>query len=210
MSVHRGPCPWAWGAVASLLILGWASLAPACELPSASPPSAPRFLLRVDESRSAVALDAKAFLHSFSGRTSRIRGTVGLADPESPAGAAACFRIDAASLETGNRTRDAIMRDDHLETQRFPSIAFDLTQVERARRTADGWEFLARGALAIRGVANRVQFVVRARRDGNGVRLAGEVPVKMTDHGIPVPKFLFLTVEDAVLVRFDVTVTPAP
>jgi polyisoprenoid-binding protein YceI len=207
VSVRRGPCARAWCAAAGLLVLGWAQSAPACELP---PASNPRFLLRVDDSRSAVAFDAKAFLHSFTGRTSRIRGTVALADPESPDGAAACFRIDAASLETGNGTRDAIMRDDHLETQRFPSIAFDLTQVERARRTADGWEFLARGALTLRDVARQTQFVVRARRDGNGVRLTGEVPVKMTDHGVPVPKFLFLTVEDPVLVRFDVTAIPAP
>jgi hypothetical protein len=100
------------------------------------------------------------------------------------------------------------MRDDHLETRRFPSIAFDLAQVERVRGTAEGWEFLARGTLTLRNVARQIQFVVRARRDGNGVRLAGEVPVKMTDHGIPVPKFLFLTVEDGILVRFDVTATP--
>jgi len=205
VSFRRGLCAWICGA--GVLLLSWACRAPACELP---PASAPRLLLRVDESRSAVAFDAKAFLHSFSGRTSRIRGTVGLADPESPDGAAACFRIDAASLETGNSTRDASMRDDHLETRRFPSIAFDLAQVERARRTAEGWEFLARGTLTLRDVARQIQFVVRARRDGNGVRLAGEVPVKMTEHGIPVPKFLFLTVEDGVLVRFDVTATPAP
>jgi len=85
-----------------------------------------------------------------------------------------------------------------------------LTEVEHARRAADGWEFVTRGTLTLRDVTRQVQFVVRARRDGNAVRLAGEVPVKMTDYGIPMPKFLFLTVEEQVLVRFDVTATRMP
>lgn len=41
----------------------------------------------------------------------------------------------------------------------------------------------------------------------SGLRLTGEVPLKMSDHRIRIPKFLFFTVEDQVVVKFDVTAT---
>jgi polyisoprenoid-binding protein YceI len=206
-AAHSG---WIWGAGAILLILGWARLAPGCELPAAPNTSGSRLVLRVDGAKSVVSFEAKAFLHGFSGRTSKILGTIRLVAPNRLDGAEACFRIDAASLATGNDTRDAIMRDDHLETRAFPSIALDLMQVKDAGRTADGWTIVARGLLTLHGVARETLLSVRARQDREVVRLTGEVPVKMSDHGIPVPKFLFLTVEDQVLVRFDVTATRVP
>lgn len=206
---HAQRC-WACLAGVVLLVLGWVSRGPACELPAASPASAAGLVLRVAAPKSQVVFDARAFLHDFSGRTSTIRGTVRLADRERPDGAEACFRIDAASLETGNATRDTIMRDEHLQTRRFPAIAFDLLQVEGARRAADGWEFVARGTLGLRDVTREIRFPVLARRVGDEVRLTGEVPVRMSEYGIPVPTFLFLTVEDRVLVRFDVVVTRVP
>jgi polyisoprenoid-binding protein YceI len=201
---------WLCGAGVAALVVGSIGRAPACELPAASPASAPGLVLRVAPPKSQVVFDAQAFLHSFSGRTSRIRGTLRLADGDRPDGAEACFRIDAASLETGNATRDAIMRDEHLQTSRFPVIAFDLLRVEGARSAADGWEFVARGTLTLRGATREIRFPVLARRVGDDLRLTGEVPVRMSDHGIPAPKFLFLTVEDRVLVRFDILAARAP
>jgi polyisoprenoid-binding protein YceI len=201
---------WVWSAGVAALVLGAVCRAPACELPPASPAPAENLVLHVAASRSQVIFDAQAFLHSFSGRTSQIRGAIRVADEERPEGSKACFRIDAASLETGNATRDAIMRDEHLQTSRFPTIAFDLLQVEGARHAADGWEFVARGTLTLRDVTREIRFPVLARRVADDVRLTGEIPLKMSDHGIPVPKFLFLTVEDQVLVRFDVVATRVP
>ena len=210
MRVRATRSGWIWSAGAALCVLGWARVAPGCELPPAPNSSAPRLVLRLDGARSVVSFDAKAFLHGFSGRTSKVRGAIRLADQERLSDAEACIRIDAASLETGIGARDAIMRDDHLETRAFPTIAFDLTQVEQARRAAGGWEFTARGRLTLRGVAREILLSIRAGRDGQAVRLTGTAPVKMSDYGIPVPKLLFLGVEDQVLVRFVVTAVPTP
>ena len=210
MSRRSAGLRWLCGAGVAALVVGSVGRAPACDLPAASPASAPGLVLRVAAPKGQVVFDAQAFLHSFSGRTSKIRGTLRLADGNRPDGAEACFRIDAASLETGNATRDAIMRDEHLQTIRFPVIAFDLLRVEGARSAADGWEFVARGTLTLRGVTREIRFPVLARRVGDDLRLTGEVPVRMSDHGIPAPKFLFLTVEDRVLVRFDILAARAP
>jgi len=82
-----------------------------------------------------------------------------------------------------------------------------LGQLRTRLRAAGG---VARGTLGLRDVTREIQFPVLARRAGEDVRLTGEVPVRMSEYGIPVPTILFLTVEDRVLVRFDVVVTRVP
>ena len=64
---------------------------------------------------------------------------------------------------------------------------------------------MASGTLSLHGVEREVRFPIRAREEGETVVLTGQLPLKMTDYGIPIPRFLLLSVEDQVLVSFDVT-----
>jgi polyisoprenoid-binding protein YceI len=162
---------------------------------------------RLVEGKGFVGFDAKAFMHEFTGKTSKVRGTIRLADPERLTQAEACVRVDAASLDTGNSTRDDIMRKDHLETASYPTIEFLLKTVEGVERQSDGWEFGAGGTLSLHGVRREILLPVRVRPAEGGIRLTGEIPLRMSDYRIALPKFLFFTVEDQVVVRFDVVAT---
>ena len=186
-------------------VLGLAGAGTACELPPPGDHGKPRTVYRVDPGASVVRFDAKAFMHDFQGKTSSIQGIIRLRDLDRLADAEACVRIDAASLETGISARDGIMRDEHLETATFPVIDFLLTRVEAPRRQSSGWEFTARGTLSLHGVSREIVLPLQARQTGDLLRLTGEVPVRMTDYRIRIPKFLFFTVEDQVVVSIDVT-----
>ncbi len=202
---------WRSFAVAFLLgILGVAGRAVACELPPPKDPAKSWVVYRLDEARSRVRFDAKAFMHEVAGKTSKLQGTIRLGDRDRFTDAEACVRIDAASLDTDNSTRDGIMRQDHLETTRFPTIDFTLKQVEAVRRQGDGWEFGARGTLSLHGVSREILLPVRARPVDGGMRLTANVPIKMTDYRIPIPRFLLLTLEDQVVVSFDVVAKGGP
>ena len=72
------------------------------------------------------------------------------------------------------------------------------------------WHFTVSGTLSLHGVSREIQFPVQARQDGDAVLLQGKLPVRMTDYGIRIPRFLFVTVEDQVMVSFDVTAKRAP
>lgn len=195
---------WSETGLSLLTVLVLVRAGAACELPPA--PDAPkgRIVYRQDAGKSLVRFDAKAFLHHFEGRTPKVQGTIRLADLERLTGAEACIRIDAASLETGNDTRDGTMRREHLETAKFPTIEFVLTQVEDIHRQLDAWEFTARGMLSLHGVSREILLPVRAWMVGDGLRLTGAIPLRMSDYGIPIPTFLLLAVEDQVVVSFDV------
>ena len=188
-----------------VVVFGFAEAGGACELPPLPETAKPRATYRLDETKSVVRFDAKAFMHDFTGKTFKLLGSIRVGDLDRLPDVEACVTIDAASLETGIATRDGIMRDDHLETAKFPTIDFVLKKVEAVSRQSGGWDFTARGNLSLHGVSREIIFPVRAHQAGDIVRLAAEVPLKMTDYRIRIPTFLFFTVEDRVVVRFDVT-----
>jgi polyisoprenoid-binding protein YceI len=192
------------GSMLLLASLGSVGRAFACELPPVRDPGRPRIVYRVEEGQGQVRFDAKAFMHDLAGKTSKVTGAIRLADPDRLTEAEACVRVDAASLDTGNGTRDDIMRKDHLETATFPTIDFLLRSLEGTKAQSGGWELVAKGSLSLHGVTREILLPIRARQEGDSVRLTGDIPLKMTDYRIRIPKFLFFTVEDQVVVSFDV------
>ncbi len=188
-----------------LAVPGFPARGTACELPPLQAPGTPRLVYHLEEGQGQVRFDAKAFMHDFTGKTSQVRGMIRLADPERLTEGEACIRVEAASLDTNNSTRDDTMRKDHLETARFPTIAFLLKSLEGITPQPGGWEFAAKGTLSLHGVSREILLPIRARKAGDEIRMTGEVPLKMTDYGIRIPKFLLFAVEDQVVVSFDVT-----
>jgi polyisoprenoid-binding protein YceI len=160
---------------------------------------------RLDETRSVVRFHAKALMHDVVGKTSKVHGSIRLGDLDRLSDAEACVRIVAASLETGNGTRDASMRDKHLETAKHSTIDFVLERVETVQRESTRWEFRARGTLSLHGVSREILPPVRAFQNGDALRLTAETPLRMTEYRIRIPTFLFLILEDQVIVTFDVT-----
>jgi polyisoprenoid-binding protein YceI len=197
-------------ASALALIFSLARAGAACELPPPRDLTKALAVYRVVGGPGGVRFDAKAFMHAFAGTTSKVEGTIRIGDRERFSDAEACVRIDSASLDTGNSIRDGIMRKDHLETATFPTIEFVLKAVEDVTRQAETWDFTARGTLSLHGVSREIQFPLRARQQGDAVLLSGQIPLKMTDYRIQIPRFLFLTVDDQVLISFDVTAQRAP
>ncbi len=194
---------WARLALGLPAVLWLAEAGAACELPLPRDPAKPGALYRVVAGPSRVRFDAKAFLHDFAGQTAKVEGLIRVGDLDRLSGAEACVRIDAASLDTGNSTRDGIMRDDHLETAKLPTIDFLLTMVDAVKHQTGRWDFTAMGTLSLHGVSREIRLPVRARQEGDAILLVGEFPLKMTDYRIRIPRFLFFSVEDQIRVMFD-------
>lgn len=141
-------------------------------------------------------------------------------DPADPgAGGSVVLSVAAASLETGNRIRDRKMRRAHLEVERFPAIVFRSTSIQvgparegtspapGAARPAGGpaqRKALVEGILSLHG-ADRSVLVPAAIRYDNGLFTAdGSVVLTYSDYGIPIPRFLWLLMDDEIQVRFHI------
>jgi polyisoprenoid-binding protein YceI len=149
--------------------------------------------------KGVVRFIADKLTGSFTGETSGVRGT-GFKDgpDQAPRGR---IIIDAASLDTGIDMRNETMREDHLETHKYPEIIFDLTDVLEV----EPGKFRVIGNLTLHGVTKQVGIPVSAVDEDGKLVVRGAVELNMTDYGIkpPVLALLFKVAEE-VKISFEI------
>jgi polyisoprenoid-binding protein YceI len=164
----------------------------------------------IDPAESRVWFDADAPLHSFRGKTHQITGYVTLRPGSPPQLADASVIIDAASLDTGNRERDADMRDDFLEVKRFPSIEFRMGEVPTPRPAANeaAWDLVLQGKLTVHGITRDVKVPTTVSLASERATARGRIHLDMRDYNIRVPRLLLIPMKSEVLVGFEVVARP--
>jgi polyisoprenoid-binding protein YceI len=164
----------------------------------------------IDSAESRIWFDADAPLHSFRGITQQISGYVTLRPGSPPQLAAAIVIIDAASLNTGNRERDADMREDFLEVTRFPSIEFRVGEVLTSRPVANevGWDLVLQGKLTVHGITRDVMVPTTVSLASERATARGRIHLDMRDYNIRVPRLWLIPMKSEVLVGFEVVARP--
>lgn len=124
---------------------------------------------------------------------------------------AATIDVDVASITTDSGNRDQYFRNVALETEQFPTATFTLTEPVDAAVPADGEVATveATGDLTVHGVTRAVTVELQAALSGDGVQVAGSIPVTFSDYGVEAPSLGFVEVEDTGTVEFLVAATPA-
>ncbi len=117
------------------------------------------------------------------------------------------FTVDMTGLRTDQDRRDNWLRDNALQTARFPQATFVATAVSGLPATyTEGEEisFQLSGDLTIRDVTRPVTFDVTASLSGNTLRGTAVLPLTMSSFGIMPPDFVnTLTVADAFSIRVE-------
>lgn len=165
---------------------------------------------RIDPSASRVWFDADARLHSFRGQTQNIAGYFTLQQGSPPQIADAHVTINAASLETGNSERDADMRNDFLEVERFPTIELHAVELLTARPAADAasWDVVLQAQLTVHGTTRDVKVPTSVSLAPERVTARGQIHLDMRDYKIRVPRLLLIPMKSEVLVGFEVVARP--
>ncbi|PYS95859.1 MAG: hypothetical protein DMF50_07030 [Acidobacteria bacterium] len=203
-----------------LLAPGLAALATLLGAPAAPRAAAPP-TLAIDAAGSELRFTITRPGETIDGHAHEFTGEVAV-DPARPGeGSSVVLRVRSASLETGNRMRDRKMRNTHLEVERFPEIVFSSTSI---RLSADGEaeaapgplrpgeprKALVEGVLALHGVERTILFPVAIRYDTGSLTAEGDVTLRLTDHAIPIPRFLWIVLDDEVKLHFRFEAGPRP
>jgi polyisoprenoid-binding protein YceI len=138
------------------------------------------------------------------GRSPAVAGTVTIADG---ALTGAEVTVDMTRLRTDVEPRDGRMRDEGLETARFPTASFRLREpvplgdVSGARVV----ELRLPGTLTLHGVARPIDFPVQARWDGATIQVAGGTRIRRADFDLEVPTLAGYRIEDTAVVELELT-----
>jgi len=181
---------------------------------SQGPPTLRAQELHLDQGAARVArLSSRTQLDAFEGATERIDGYVlprGGLLPSTAAddGAEMYFEVDLASLTTGIGLRDRHMRDNYLEVRKYPYASFR-GRIVRAEVRVDGrTKVTAAGTFTVHGVSTEREIACDVATIGESYEVQCGFEVLLADHGIEIPRVMFLKV--AAEIHVDVAFTLSP
>jgi polyisoprenoid-binding protein YceI len=128
----------------------------------------------IDPAHSIVRATARHLAMSrVEGRFTELTGTIAVADPVEAS--SVTVTMEAASIDTGNRDRDAHLRSaDFLDVKQFPALTFRSNRLIRLDDGDDHWSLT--GTLTIRDITREVTLDVRYGGSGpdpwGGTRMA--------------------------------------
>lgn len=169
-----------------------------CELVPAANAATTRFA--VDPSSVSVRFVSTASIETVVGKTTQLRGWLQL-DPQQLGTATAEFAVPLAALQTGNRLRDREMREDYLETGKFPEARFVVRRLSGATHLQSGTvaHVEAQGTFSVHGVSRPITVPVKLNSQATGhMTLEAHFPIRLSDYGIERPQFILLRLADTV------------
>jgi polyisoprenoid-binding protein YceI len=154
-----------------------------------------------------VRFISEATIEDFEGVTERIDGFIVLPDGGlargSTAGSEFYLEVDLGSVDTGIGLRNRHMRDNYLETDRYPYATFSgvFAGVDEGD---DGWtRVTGSGDLGIHGVSRTRDIVCEVAPAGSGFRARCSFEVLLSDFDIEIPKVMFMKLANEIRLELD-------
>lgn len=129
----------------------------------------------------SLSFDGHATVGDFTGTTTTVRGeTMGAERIDLVRG---WVEAPVKSLDTGDRKRDRDLNKS-MESDRHPTMRFELTGVTPERVTGDSATARLQGKLTLHGVTRDVVLPARLLLEGARLRVRSEFPVDLGDYEI--------------------------
>jgi polyisoprenoid-binding protein YceI len=160
-------------------------------------------------SAGTLSFDGHGTPGDFVGTTSTLSGEMTAGD--SLGAVRGWVEAPVKTLVTGNGRRDRDLNKS-METDKYPTMRFDLQSVTAAGGTPDSVPVTLAGALAIHGVTHDVSLPGVVRREGQTIRVHTDFPLNLKDYGIGgLTKMLgMLKMDEHIEVHVDVSFAPTP
>jgi polyisoprenoid-binding protein YceI len=146
------------------------------------------------------------------GKTQVISGSVNLDRANPRNSTVGPIQIDISAFQSDNQRRDNAIRDNWLESTRFPLATFVPTKIEGLPATySDGQELTLTitGDLTVRDATKPVTFTVTGKVAGTDMSGVANTEIKMSDFGVTPPDIAgMLKAEDNVKITFSFVARP--
>jgi len=177
--------------------------------------SAPAAEYHVDTAAAnQVRFISDAPIEDFDGKTRHIDGYVywkgdSLAIGSDYLESDVYFEVELDLLDTGIRLRNRHMRENYLETEKFPYAFYRgrITAVEAL--PSGGWRVASKGKLGIHGVEKEFTIQCDLSDYGTGYRVKSAFQVQLPDFHIKVPSLMFMKISETINLELDFYVRQA-
>jgi polyisoprenoid-binding protein YceI len=144
------------------------------------------------------------------GRTPAVTGTMKISGSTVDS---VSITADVTQLHSDQSTRDGVIREQGLETAKFPQATFVLTEpitLPGAPVKGKKVDVTATGKLTLHGQTKTVQVPLQAEWDGATISVAGSAPILFGDYGMTPPHSAFVArVDDHGTFELQLTFVPA-
>ncbi len=162
---------------------------------------------RVDpKQNNRVQFISSAPLEKIVGTSKAVDGYALLTQIEPPEGEF-YFEADMATFDTGISLRNRHLRDNYLESRRFPYSSYR-GRIVSAEAAEGGFNVKSRGVFDLHGVQKEMEIEGRAEPAGDGWRLSAAFTLLPADFNIERPQLMMLKVGESVLVEVELFIKP--
>lgn len=177
------------------------------------------FVVGDTDKRDTVSFNSDAPVEVIVGNTSNLKGQVVVDESLdlSKVPVSATFEVPLESIDTGIPLRNEHMRDNFLETKKFPKATFKLTKIQpvtlkpnqKVTAKADG-EFTIHGVTVKKSVPVDILYIKKcagqAKMEGcDLLQIKAKFPVPLDDHKIKRPEAVFQKLASTVFVTIAAT-----
>lgn len=192
----------------------------AAAAPTAAPaaPAGEARLYRIDAAQSEARyevgetfFEGNRFVTAI-GRTKGVAGDILINWTEPAKSQIGDIVIDISQLKSDENRRDNYIRNNGLESSRYPQATFKTTAIEGLPaqvNVGDEVSFTMSGDLTVKQTTRPVTWQVTLTLTEQGISGTASTQIKMSDFGVGPIRLAFLATEDDVKVFFDFVATPA-
>ncbi|GMQ23691.1 YceI family protein [Algoriphagus sp. oki45] len=152
----------------------------------------------------SVVFLSKAPLNEFEGKSKALNGLIDLEKNLLD------FYLDLNTLDTGIGLRDKHMRENYLETEKFPFAEFTgKMEPIPALETGKSYPVKAKGKFKIHGVEREITVEgTLTQRNDQSLQLQSEFVILLDDYQIDIPKLVFYELASEQKVSINATLSP--
>jgi polyisoprenoid-binding protein YceI len=173
-----------------------------------TPLAAEEVSVSLDPGRTTIAFSLGATLHTVHGSFKLKSGALHLDTATGEVRGE--IVVDTQSGESGNASRDKRMRDEILETRRFPTAVFRPDRFEGKLSAEGDSQGNLHGRLELHGAEHELLFPVKIHASAAQATAAARFEIPYVQWGLKNPSTLFLHVNDKVEIQIQAAVDLSP
>jgi len=166
---------------------------------------AQEYVVSKSAANSAVFL-SEAPIEDFEGLTQSIDGYLYLSPDRALDSSEFYFEVDLRTIDTGIGLRNRHMRENYLETDKFPYATFS-GKITEWHELKDTIYVLVNGDMEIHGTVNNLVAEGKLIKIEKGFRIFSEFELKLTDYNIEIPSFMFFKISDIIRIKLNLFLT---